>query len=90
MNQKVNSVDPDQMAQMCWLIWICTVQQWITTIYMYPMDYRVNHMGTSVDPDPHLIWIYTVNIFFRNNPIKQKVNSEDPDQTALICRPVWI
>jgi hypothetical protein len=25
INQKANSADPDQMAWMCWLIWIYTV-----------------------------------------------------------------
>jgi hypothetical protein len=59
MNQKANSVDPDQTAQMCQLIWIYTG---CFLVRNNPMNQKAN----SVDADQtaqmcQLIWIYTVH-----------------------------
>ncbi len=78
MHTKVNSVDPDQTAQICGLdpdLYWLPMQLTLSSIYMH-----FYACATSVDPDQlaHLIWICTGRILDRNNLLNLKVNRIAP------------
>jgi hypothetical protein len=82
----LTSVDPDHLAHLCCLIWICFG-------HILIRNNRMNLKADSVDPDllAHTIrrhdcagiWIYTVRPCSK---VGVCLNSVDPDQPAHPCR----